>query len=200
LSSVFFDFSTFRVIIAPANFPPDLGGTFMRKFVFIAAAALLFATVGCNSAPPPPPPGTGPVPRVRTPTPTPANDEEGIKQLVNAEGEAVVQQDIDRLQGLWAPDGVVTDANHSPDNPSDDKTWKQWAAIRDRYVNIIFPSNPAFAEHPNIRVTISGDTATAVADTRIGITNLKDNDKWTLRKIDGQWKLTSLTFSLSPQK
>jgi SnoaL-like protein len=173
----------------------------MRKFVFIAAAALLFAAVGCSgSAPPPPPPGTGPVPRVRTPTPTPANEEEGIKQLVNAEGEAVVQQDIDRLQGLWATDGVVTDANHTPDNPSDDKTWKGWAAIRDRYVNIIFPSNPAFAEHPNIRVTISSDTATAIADTRIGITNLKDNDKWTLRKIDGQWKLTSLTFSLSPQK
>jgi hypothetical protein len=173
----------------------------MRKFVFIAAAALLFASVGCSgSAPPPPPPGTGPVPRVRTPTPTPANEEEGIKQLVNAEGEAVVQQDIDRLQGLWATDGVVTDANHTPDNPSDDKTWKGWAAIRDRYVNIIFPSNPAFAEHPNIRVTISSDTATAIADTRIGITNLKDNDKWTLRKIDGQWKLTSLTFSLSPQK
>ena len=172
----------------------------MRKFVFIAAAALLFAAVGCNSAPPPLPPGTGPVARVRTPTPTPANDEEGIKQLVNAEGEAVVQQDIDRLQGLWATDGVVTDANHSPDNPSDDKTWKGWASIRDRYINIIFPSSPAFAEHPNIRVTISGDTATAIADTRIGITNLKDNDKWTLRKIDGQWKLTSLTFSLSPQK
>ena len=173
----------------------------MRKFVFIAAVALLIAAVGCSvGAPPPPPPGTGPVVRVRTPTPTPANDEEGIKQLVNAEGEAVVQQDIDRLQGLWATDGVVTDANHTPDNPSDDKTWKLWASIRDRYVNIIFPSNPAYAEHPNIRVTISGDTATAIADTRIGITNLKDNDKWTLRKIDGQWKLTSLTFSLSPQK
>ena len=172
----------------------------MRKFVFIAAAALLIAVVGCSTGAPPPPPGGPSAPRQRTPTPTPANDEEAIKQLVNAEGEAVVQQDIDRLQGLWATDGVVSDANHTPDNPSDDKTWKGWAAIRDRYVNIVFPSNPAFAEHPNIRVTISNDTATAIADTKIGITNLKDNDKWTLRKIDGQWKLTSLTFSLSPQK
>ncbi len=173
----------------------------MRKLIFVAVGALLLvAAVGCgNSAPPPPPPGTGPVTIQRTPTPVPANDEEAIRQIVNAEGEAVVQQDIDRLQGLWSSDGVVTDANHTPDNPSDDKTWKGWAAIRDRYVNIVFPSNPAFAEHPNIRVTINGDTATAVADTKIGITNLKDNDKWTLRKIDGQWKLTSLTFSLAPQ-
>ena len=173
----------------------------MRKFLFIAAAALLVAAVGCSTgAPPPPPPGGGPAPRQRTPTPVPANDEEAIRQIIVAEGEGVVQQDIDRLQGMWATDGVVTDANHTPDNPSDDKTWKGWAAIRDRYVNIVFPSNPAFAEHPNIRVTLTGDTATALADTKIGITNLKDNDKWTFRKIDGQWRITSLTFSLSPQK
>ncbi len=172
----------------------------MRKFIFIAAAALLIATVGCGpSAPPPPPTGGGPA-RQRTPTPVPANDEEAIRQLVFAEGEAVVQQDIDRLNAMWASDGVVTDANHTPDNPSDDKTWKGWAAIRDRYVNIVFPSSPAYAEHPNTRVTITGDTASALADTKIGITNLKDNDKWTFRKIDGQWKITSLTFSLSPQK
>jgi hypothetical protein len=173
----------------------------MRKFMFIAAAALLVAAVGCSTgAPPPPPPGGGPAPRQRTPTPVPANDEEAIRQIIVAEGEGVVQQDIDRLQGMWATDGVVTDANHTPDNPSDDKTWKGWAAIRDRYVNIVFPSNPAYAEHPNIRATLTGDTATALADTKIGITNLKDNDKWTFRKIDGQWKITSLTFSLSPQK
>ncbi len=100
---------------------------------------------------------------------------------------------------MWANDGVVTDANRTPDSPADDKTWKGWGQIRDRYVNIVFPSNPAFAEHPNIRVTITSDTATALADTKIGITNLKDNDKWTFRKIDGQWKITSLTFSLAPK-
>jgi ketosteroid isomerase-like protein len=171
----------------------------MRKLIFIAAAALLIAAVGCSSAPPPPLTGGPPPARQRTPTPVPANDEEAIRQIAVAEGEAVVQQDIDRLQAMWATDGVVTDANHTPDNPSDDKTWKGWAAIRDRYVNIVFPSNPAFAEHPNIRVTITSDTATAIADTKIGITNLKDNDKWTFRKIDGQWKITSLTFSLAPQ-
>lgn len=170
----------------------------MRKFAFIAAAVVVMVATACNSAPPPPsviPPSTRP----RTPTPVPANDEEAIRQLINAEGEAVVQQDIDRLQGLWASDGVVTDANHTSDNPSDDKTWKGWAAIRDRYVNIVFPSSPQSAEHPNIRVTVSGDTATALSDTKIGITNAKDNDQWTFRKIDGQWKITSLTFSLSPQ-
>jgi hypothetical protein len=172
----------------------------MRTLIFVAILATMLVTiVGCNTgAPPPPPPGPKPAIQ-RTPTPVPANDEEALRQLIVAEGEAVVQQDIDRLQSMWDKDGVVTDANRTPDNVSDDKTWKGWAAIRDRYVNIVFPSNPAFAEHPNIRVTITGSTASAVADTKIGVTNLKDNDKWTFRKIDGQWKVTSLTFGAAPK-
>ncbi len=173
----------------------------MRKLALFVAVIFVIAAVGCSTGAPPPPPG-GPKPpggRTRTPTPVPANDEEAIKQLIYAEGEAVVQQDIDRLQSMWAPDGVVTDANRTPNNASDDKTWQKWAAIRDRYVNIVFPSNPAYADHPNIRIAITNDTATAIADTRIGVTNAKDNDKWTFRKMDGQWKITSLTFSLAPQ-
>lgn len=173
----------------------------MRKLIFVAlAAAILVAAVGCSTgAPPPPPSGNPPTQRVRTPTPVPANDEEALRQLIVAEGEAVVQQDIDRLQAMWASDGVVTDAGNKPDNPATFKTWKGWAAIRDRYVNIVFPSTPGFAEHPNIRVTLTGDTASAVADTKIGVTNAKDNDKWTFRKIDGQWRMTSLTFGLAPK-
>jgi hypothetical protein len=171
----------------------------MRKFVFlILAVMMMFVVAGCDSKPPPTA-GLPPASRPRTPTPVPANDEEAIRQLIVAEGEAVVQQDIDRLQAMWASDGVVTDANRTPDNIADDKTWKNWAQIRDRYVNIVFPSNPAFAEHPNIRVILANDAATAVADTKIGVTNLKENDKWTFRKVDGQWKITSLTFSLAPK-
>jgi ketosteroid isomerase-like protein len=173
----------------------------MRRVVWaVVVAALVLTVVACSTGAPPPPPSSGPRPPIaRTPTPVPANDEEAIKQLIVAEGEAVVQQDIDRLEAMWAKDGVITDANRTPNNPADDKTWKNWSAIRDRYVNIVFPSNPAFAEHPNIRVTITGDSATAIADTKIGVTNLKDNDRWTFRKIDGQWKITSLTFGLAPK-
>ncbi len=172
----------------------------MRKFVLLAVlAALMLATAACSNNAVPPAPSNPPANRPRTPTPVPANDEEALRQLIVAEGEAVVQQDIDRLQAMWASDGVVTDANRTPDTTADDKTWKGWGEIRNRYVNIVFPSNPAFAEHPNIRVTITGDTASAIADTKIGVTNLKDNDKWTFRKMDGQWKITSLTFSFAPK-
>jgi len=173
----------------------------MHKLWLIAMVAFLATAMSCSEgAPPPPPPGSPPVARPRTATPVPANDEEAIKQLINAEGEAVVQQEINRLQELWAADGVVTDANRTPDNASDDKTWKNWSAIRDRYVNIVFPSNPPVAEHPNIRITLTGDTASAIADTKIGVTNAKDNDRWTFRRIDGRWRITSLTFGLAPGK
>jgi ketosteroid isomerase-like protein len=173
----------------------------MRKVVLVfVVAALMLTVVACQTGAPPPPPSSGPRPTIqRTPTPVPANDVEALRQLIVAEGEAVVQQDIDRLEGMWAKDGVVTDANRTPDNPGDDKTWKNWSAIRDRYVNIVFPSNPAFAEHPNIRVTVTGDSATAMADTKIGITIAKDNDKWTFRKMDGQWKIATLTFGIAPK-
>ncbi len=170
----------------------------MRKLVLaLVALTLVITVVGCTppTTTPPKPPAT----RVRTPTPVPETDEDAIKQIINAEGEAVVQQDIDRLQAMWASDGVVTDANHAPNNPSGYKTWSKWGAIRDRYVNIVFPSGPGSAQHPNIKLTITGDTASAIADTIIGSTNAKDNDKWTFRKMDGQWKITSLTFSLAPQ-
>jgi ketosteroid isomerase-like protein len=170
----------------------------MRKLVLALAALTLVITVmGCQPTPPVQPVKSSVV-RTRTPTAVPANDEDAIKQIINAEGEAVTQQDIDRLQAMWVSDGVVTDANNTASNTSDDKTWSKWGAIRDRYVNIVFPSS-AVSEHPNIRVTLTGDTASAMSDSKIGITNAKDNDKWTLRKMDGQWKITSLTFGLAPK-
>lgn len=171
-----------------------------KHVLLIILAAMLVTVAGCAVGAPLPPTVSAPPPtRVRTPTAVPANDEEAIRQLIVAEGESVVQQDVDRLQSMWANDGIVIDANRTPDNSGDDKKWVGWGQIRDRYVNIVFPSNPAFAEHPNIRVTITGDTATAIADTKIGVTNLKDNDKWTFRKVDGQWKVISLTFGLAPK-
>jgi hypothetical protein len=62
----------------------------------------------------------------------PATTEEAIRQIINAECEAVVQQDIDRFQDPWASDGVVTDPSYTPEKTSDDVTWQCWDAIRDR--------------------------------------------------------------------
>ncbi len=136
---------------------------------------------------------------VRTPTPVPATPEEAVRQLINAECEAVVQQDIDRLQGIWASDGVVVDANHTPDVTNDDVSWKGWDAIRDRYVNVVFPSSPTFCEHPGATVTAGADSATAQTGVNIGQTKCDGCNQWTFKKVGDSWKIATLTYNLNKQ-
>jgi ketosteroid isomerase-like protein len=172
----------------------------MSKWALVACCALFTLAVGCGAQNPPVPTVRAAPPRERTKTPTPATPEEAVRQLINAECEAVVEQDIDRLQGIWASDGVVTDANHTPDNTSDDVTWKGWDAIRDRYVNIVFPSNPTFCEHPDAQVSINGDSASAVTGIKIGVTNAPNSNNWVFVKTGNIWKITALTYNLNPQR
>jgi len=172
----------------------------VSKYFAAVLGLFLILAAGCSTTVPTPPSvNPNPTPRSRTATPVPASDEEAIRQLVNAECEAVVQQDVDRLQGLWASNGVVTDANHTKDNTGDDVTWKGWDALRDRYVNIIFPSNPTFCEHPDIQAQVNPPNATATSSVKIGVTNCKDCNVWTFNKANEGWKITSLTYNLNPQ-
>jgi ketosteroid isomerase-like protein len=172
----------------------------MPSKLFAALTILAIVATACGgNQPAPPNPNPSQPPRQRTATPVPATDEEAIRQLINAECEAVVQQDVDRLQGMWANDGVVIDANHSKDNTADDVTWKGWDALRDRYVNIIFPSNPTFCEHPDIKVTIGSAEATATSSVKIGVTNCKDCNTWSFSKAGDGWRIVSLTYNLNPQ-
>ena len=162
----------------------------MKHVVFLCLILLLVAACGTSVAPL----ASTPKPRA-TDTPTPASDEEAILQLLAAEAEGVVQQDIDRLMDLWAPDGVVTDANHTPDDPSDDLVWKGAEAIKERYL-VIFQSFPTQAAHPDVELTISGDTAEATTTTTIGVDMAPKGDHWTFAKVEGRWYITSLTFNL----
>jgi hypothetical protein len=167
----------------------------MRKYLLAMLALVAIFAVGCDTTAPTPVvrPVAG---RTRTPTPVPATRDEAIRQLINAECESVVQQDIDRLQGMWLSDGTVTDANYTPDNPGDDVKWNGWSAIRDRYVSLVFPSNPTFCEHPNILVEFPDDnTAKATSDVKIGITNCAGCNQWVFKKQGNDWKIASLTYN-----
>ena len=134
-----------------------------------------------------------------TATPVPANDEEAVKQLIRAEGEGVVQQDIDRLMDIWADDGQIVDANHTPDNASDDAKWVGRDAIRQRYVNLVFPSAPMQAQASDLKVTLEGSKATVTSTTNIGNEVEPGGDKWTLEKRNGRWYITNLTYNLEPK-
>ncbi len=156
----------------------------------------LLAACGRSETPARPPTPT-PVPR--TPTPVPATDEEAIRQLLDAEAEAVVAQDIDRLQEIWAEDAQIVDANHTPDQPDDDARWEGWDAIRERYVVVVFPGNPQMVAHPIVEMKITGDTAVVTTTTQIGAETAVAGDRWTFARRGGRWVITSLTYNLEPE-
>ena len=173
----------------------ERGEARMARWCCLLLIVLLLGACGKPPAPPTPVPPTS-IPR--TPTPVPATDEEAILQLLAAEGEGVVQQDIERLMEIWAEDGVVMDARHTPDDTSDDLTWRGRDAIRQRYVTLVFPGNPSAAGATDVQLIIEGDTAEALATTRIGTEVAPGGDRWTFARRGGRWFITSLTYNLEP--
>ncbi len=159
----------------------------IRALIVIALG--LLAACGRPAAPERPP----------TPTPMPSSDEMAIRQLLDAEAEAVMEQDIDRLMEIWAEDGEVIDARHTPDQPEDDARWKGKDAIRERYVVGVFPGAPATVAHPIVDLVISGDTAVVTTTTQIGSETAEAGDRWTFARREGRWVITSLTYNLEPQ-
>lgn len=170
-----------------------------RRVLGLYALAALIALAGCTPSPARPGSMQRPTPIPRTPTPQPASDEEAIRQLILLEGQGVVAQDIQGLMDLWAPDAVVTDAKHTPDDPSDDARWRGRDAIRERYVVLVFPGNPSVVAPADIQLTITGDTATAISTTVIGNEIAPGGDRWEFVKRDGRWWIKSLTYNLEPR-
>ena len=173
----------------------------MRKFFTgLLFVAFLLSAVSCGETPPTPLPViTLPTKAPPTATPVPASDEEAVAQLIRAEGEGVVQQDIDRLMDIWADDGVIVDAKHTPEDAQDDAKWQGKEAIRQRYVNLVFPSAPMQAEAGDLQVSIEGDKATVTSTTNIGDEVSPKGDRWTLEKRNGRWYIVSLTYNLEPK-
>jgi len=131
--------------------------------------------------------------------PAPAlSDEELILQLLQAESEGVVQQDMERLAAIWAEDGVARDAKHTPDDAGDDAVWRGIDAILDRYVVLVFPGNPQSAAKIDVQLEIEGDQASAYSTTQIGEEVSPGGDRWTFIRRDGRWQIASLTYNLEP--
>jgi hypothetical protein len=166
---------------------------------WIVLALLTLVLAGCGAAQRTAGLGPRPTTSVRTPTPQPASDEEAIRQLILSEGRGVVSQDIAGLMDLWAPDGVIADAKHTPDDSNDDARWSGRDAIRERYVVLVFPGNPLSAGALDVTLDIQGDKATAVSTTAIGNEVAPGGDRWTFQKKDGRWWITGLTYNLEPK-
>lgn len=169
----------------------------MRFRLLLSLIPLLILLVGCTPAPATPEPT--PAPELSAPTPVPASDEEAIQLLLQAEGEGVVNKDLDRLMDLWLSDGYVADANHTPDYAGDDLTWKGSYAVRDRYITLVFPGNPSSVAPSDLTIVIEGDRAMVTATTRIGDEVSPAGDRWTFVRTPDGWRIESLTYNLEPR-
>ena len=170
--------------------------TAKTKVMLIFVMMVAVAVASCGSPQATAPLGQRPATPVRTATPQPASDEEAIRQLVLLEGQGLVAQDISGLMGLWAVDGWIADAKHTPDDAKDDARWSGRDAIRERYVVLVFPGNPMEAGGSDIRVTVDGETAIATSTTRIGNEVAVGGDRWTFVKQGNRWWIASLTYNL----
>lgn len=171
----------------------------MRRLgIGLLLAVFTVGVVGCGGSTP-----ATPLPVIKLPTkapptvtPVPANDEEAVTQLIHAEGEGVVQQDIDRLMDIWAEDGEIVDAKNTPEDDSDDAKWTGKDAIRQRYVNLVFPSAPMQAEASDLQVTVADSEATVISTTNIGDEVSPSGDRWNLEKRNGRWYIVGLAYNL----
>ncbi|NLT43741.1 MAG: hypothetical protein GXX93_13800 [Anaerolineae bacterium] len=166
----------------------------------LALGLLALVAVGCAPAAPPEPGLVQTLPPTATPRSTDSSPESVVAGLVLAEGEAVRQQDIDVLAGLWLPDSTLVDASHTPAEPGDDRRWEGWDAIRDRYVLEVFPNYRAPEAGPRPRqslpvVSLEADTAVV---TVAGSDGQTIQDRWTLQRVDGQWRIAGLEYNLAP--
>jgi hypothetical protein len=163
--------------------------------VLVLAALVFPSACAVPTAVPPTPTAGAPA---AVPSSQPANDEEAIAWVLEMEGRGVVDKDIDLLMSLWVENGRVVDARHTPDDASDDLVWEGYYAIRDRYITLVFPGNPAQAAPADLQIALSGDRAVVTATTRIGEEVSPAGDRWTLVRTPAGWRIESLTYNLEP--
>lgn len=123
-------------------------------------------------------------------------DEEAIRSVLAAEGEFVVQQEIDALMALWSEGATITDAKNTPNHPNDDQSWLDKDAIRHRYVRTVFPGAPAKADPKDLQIQLMDNRAIVTATTQIGAEISPAGDRWVLVKQGACWEIQSLTYNL----
>jgi ketosteroid isomerase-like protein len=116
------------------------------------------------------------------------------------EADAARRGDVERALRLWHPDGVIVDANFTPDAPDDDRVWRGSAELRERYLREFQERRYRRLVHGNLRIAVAGDSAEIVNDLdavfeaagQIRAVTLPQSDRWVLRLTNGEWRLVRL--------
>lgn len=127
--------------------------------------------------------------------------EEPIRKVIEQEASLVLEGKIEEVLSLFDEDAYVRDA--AGGNIEEQILWTGREEIIKRYWDL-----PRFVylKHDAIEITVSSDDeyARAIADTvgeyvingkRVEVSSNR-GEKWTLRKIAGEWKITSFTYNL----
>jgi len=115
--------------------------SFLVLLVFLVFFVPLLLVAACQTAPVTP--ILLPLSAAPSLTVPAASEREAILALMASEAKAAVHDDASRLLELWAADGLIRDANHTPADPADDHTWIGHDAILSRYLTIVFPLPPS---------------------------------------------------------
>jgi ketosteroid isomerase-like protein len=131
---------------------------------------------------------------------TPTSDAaQAIAELIAAHRTTVVADDVQGVLNIWAEDGVITDANHTPDDPTDDHVWRGLDAVLSYYTTILFPLYLDEVGPVDTVLTVKGTEAVMTGTTKIGDELSPGGERWTFTLIDGEWRVTGMTFNLEPR-
>ncbi|MBI3596637.1 MAG: glycosyltransferase [Nitrospirae bacterium] len=130
-----------------------------------------------------------------------------IKAKIYLEERAALAQDVEAAMSLWDPEGIIRDANYTPEDERDDRIWSGIDGIRSRYEKEFHLRSYIDLTHQSLSTVIEEDTATVVndlnatlrTDGKIQKVYLSRGDRWTFRKENGEWKITSLTVNRTPR-
>lgn len=132
-------------------------------------------------------------------TPTP-EARQVITALIAVHRAAVVTDDIQGVLDIWAEDGAITDANHTPDDPTDDHVWRGLDAILSYYTTVLFPLYLSEVGPVDTVLTVEGFEAVMTGTTEIGDELSPGGERWVFAFRDGEWKVTGMTFNLEPRR
>ena len=130
-----------------------------------------------------------------------------VKAHIFMEEESALTKNIDQALSLWAPDGVLRDANYTPNDPSDDRSWRGLDEIRQRYRQEYALRSYISLHHTDIATVFEENRAVIVNDLSAEIVMdgkrqrvfLSKGDRWVFRLIDGEWKIVELTVNRAPK-
>lgn len=116
------------------------------------------------------------------------------------EESAAIAKNMDTILKLWDVDGVIRDTQFTLNDPSDDRVWRGLDQIKARYQEEFKLRTYLALEHKIVstianesEVVIVNDlSATIISNGRKQKVFLSKGDRWTLRKINGQWKISEL--------